>query len=85
MAKYRSKQVEIEAEQFNGTNLLKGMDFNDGGAFVVTIHEQICYVEKGDYIIPEPDGIHFYPCKPDIFEKKYERIQELETSSPATE
>jgi hypothetical protein len=33
-------------------------------------------LEVGDYIIPEPDGEHYYPCKPDIFEKTYERVDE---------
>jgi len=76
MPKYRSKPIEIEAEQFDGRNLLKGMDWDMGGAFVTTIHEQRCYVMPFDYIIPEPDGIHYYPCKPDIFEKKYELINQ---------
>lgn len=39
---------------------------------VVTIHGQATKVIEGDWIITEPDGVHFYPCKPDIFEKTYE-------------
>lgn len=42
-------------------------------AWVETIHRgQTVKVQEGDWIIPEPDGEHFYPCKPDIFEKTYE-------------
>lgn len=77
MPKFRKIPVEIYAEQFDGTNLLKGMDWDMGGAYVRTIHNnQQCYVMPGDWIIPEPDGIHFYPCKPDIFKKAYEKVQD---------
>ena len=42
-------------------------------AWVETIHKgQTVKVEEGDWIIPEPDGEHYYPCKHDIFEKTYE-------------
>lgn len=37
----------------------------------VTIHGQRTKVEIGDWIITEPDGIHHYPCKPDIFAQRY--------------
>lgn len=30
------------------------------------------YADKGDYVIKGVNG-EFYPCKPDIFEKTYER------------
>lgn len=44
-------------------------------AWVETIHEgQRVEIKEGDFIIPEPDGIHYYPCKPDIFEKTYEKV-----------
>ena len=40
---------------------------------VHTIHNnQIVNLEIGDFILPEPDGIHFYPVKPDIFNETYE-------------
>lgn len=32
-------------------------------------------ISKGDYIIKGLRG-EFYPCKPDVFEKKYELIEE---------
>ena len=45
-------------------------------AWVETIHaEQNIEVKEGDYIIPEPDGIHYYACKPDIFEKNHEKVE----------
>ena len=33
------------------------------------------YAEIGDYIIKGVNG-EFYPCKPDIFEKTYEVVDE---------
>ena len=41
---------------------------------VTTIHGQRTRVTIGDWIITEPDGIHHYPCKPDIFDLTYELI-----------
>ena len=41
-------------------------------AYVVTIHNQKAYLADGDWIIVEPDGVHHYPCKPDIFAATYE-------------
>lgn len=41
---------------------------------VTTIHGQETEVTIGDWIITEPDGRHFYPCKPDIFEMTYDKI-----------
>lgn len=44
-------------------------------AFVTTIHGQQTHVVPGDWIITEPDGIHHYPCKPDIFAATYEPVE----------
>lgn len=40
--------------------------------YVITIHGQITYLADGDWIITEPDKVHYYPCKPDIFNNNYE-------------
>lgn len=37
--------------------------------------EGVMHAEPGDYIIKGVNG-EFYPCKPDIFEKTYERVEE---------
>ena len=42
---------------------------------VTTIHGQETDVTVGDWIITEPDGEHFYPCKPDIFELTYDKVE----------
>lgn len=85
--KFRKKPVVIEAVQFTQeiqdrheqlmTPLPKGVERahagdNAGEYYVVTIHGQETWIVPGDWIMPEPDGIHFYPCKDDIFRKTYE-------------
>ncbi len=85
MAKYRKKPVVIEAVQYiEYGKLVKGM-CNSTSCFVSvnnkphvhTIHDnQTVDLEVGDYVIPEPDGIHFYSCKPDIFAAAYEPVEE---------
>ena len=45
---------------------------NSASFWVTTIHGQPTSVVMGDWIILEPDGRHFYPCEPDIFEATYE-------------
>lgn len=85
MALYRKKPVVIEAEQYLGEDhrpYPKGvcdcgrmMSGIPGGCqpHVHTIHDnQRVDLAPGDWIIPEPDGIHFYPCKQEIFEATYE-------------
>jgi len=77
MAKYRTKPMIKEASQFLGVGhpLPEGvlLDFASY-PYVVTVHGQKTYVKVGDYIVTEPDGIHYYPCKPDIFEKGHELL-----------
>ena len=83
MAKYRKKSVVIEPEQYiSYGNLAKGMcnsvscyNLGNNKPHVHTIHKgQIVNLEVGDWIIPEPDGEHYYPCKADIFDKTYEKV-----------
>ncbi len=85
MAKYRKKPIVIEAEQYKEYGkLVKGM-CNSTSCYtagnttphVHTIHDnQIVILTTGDWVIPEPDGEHFYPCKPDIFAKIYEKVED---------
>jgi hypothetical protein len=83
MPKFRKKLVVIEAVQYaEHEKLVKGMcnstscyTSGNNRPHVHTIHDgQIVNLEVGDWIIPEPDGEHFYPCKPDIFEATYEAV-----------
>lgn len=83
--KFRKKPVEIEAEQFNPEQKERFSDFimealcnRSHTAKVwgdVHIHtlEGNMIVRPGDWIIKGIKG-EFYPCKPDIFEATYEKI-----------
>jgi len=89
MAKYRKKPIIIDAIQYNGQNLNLVMDFigdpdgtsgeyfvchNTGGIAIPTL-EGTMIASLNDYIIKGIKG-EFYPCKPDIFENSYDRVDE---------
>ena len=98
--KYKKLPVEIEAEQWNGQNVvdiynfLEGTNYEcelegvktEGKNFYIKFENKCCTMGSliiktlegdmkaniGDYIIKGING-EYYPCKPDIFEKTYER------------
>lgn len=90
MAKFRKKPVVIEAEQYRHPSMqprgvcfctqgapVASEDPSESRAHVHTIHDgQIVMLEPGDWIIPEPDGEHFYPCKDSIFQATYEPVDD---------
>lgn len=81
--KYRKKPVEIEAVQFTdddydtlvsiGSMGLKPKVLHDPLRIEINTLEGFMTASKGDWIIKGVNG-EFYPCKPDIFEKTYERV-----------
>lgn len=80
MPKYQKLPVVIEAVQYaEYGKLVKGMcnsmscyQSGNDKPHVHTIHDsQVVNLEVGDFVIPEPDGKHFYPVKPEIFEATY--------------
>ena len=81
--KFIKKPIVIEAEQYvEYGKLVIGM-CNSLSCFsrvckephVHTIHDnQIVLLEIGDWVVPETDGVHFYPIKPDVMEKTYDRV-----------
>lgn len=81
--KYRNKPVVIEAIQWTGKNANEIAKFADGNAIKevfdssFTIHtlEGTMKASVGDYIIKGVNG-EFYPCKPDIFEKIYDKVDD---------
>lgn len=90
--KYRKKPVVIEAVQWTGENRAEINKFCRNKAFFIPdrqdtegyvtalqlfidSREGIMRAETGDYIIKGVNG-EFYPCKPDVFEKTYERVAE---------
>ena len=81
--KFRKKPVVIEAIQWNGGNyeeikgfvgksLLGGLDDDD---LLIKTLEGNHRANKNDWIIKGVKG-EFYPCKPDIFEQTYDKVEE---------
>lgn len=79
--KFRKKPVVIEAEQYlEGPNHdfpfieLDVLQYDEDGHFqYIETLEGAMKVSDGDWIIKGVNG-EFYPCKPDIFKKTYERV-----------
>lgn len=88
MPKYRKKPVVIEAVKWEGTKeawdkiLKMGLENWEPGEigsntfYIETLGGDI-KVYIGDYIIKGVNG-EFYPCKPDIFHKTYEKVEEVD-------
>lgn len=90
--KFRKKPVEILAVRFNGYNGISLNKWSDGAVVPSPVLErtkanptgeylQIKTLEGtmtaivGDWIIRGVKG-EFYPCKPDIFEATYEKVED---------
>lgn len=85
--KYKKKPVVVEAIQFTGRNCFDVLRFMNRASdiweadLMQTDHPTIYTLEgdmtasPGDYIIKGIKG-EFYPCKPDIFEATYEKVEE---------
>lgn len=72
--KFRKRPIVVEANQFTkrGCCPLGVQTEEDGTHYVVTIHGQKTPVVEGDWIIQETDGVHYYPCKDDVFRATYQ-------------
>lgn len=73
--KFCRKPGLIEANQFQhgATAPLGCRSREDGSTYVTTIHGDDITLVPGDWVIMERDGVHAYPCKPDVFEATYEK------------
>ncbi|MCC1500990.1 DUF1642 domain-containing protein [Enterococcus hirae] len=82
---YRKKPVVVEAMLLTEENLLEVKEWCNGelvpnaetsgyDLYISTL-EGIMHADINDYIIQGVEG-EFYPCKPDIFEKTYEVVEE---------
>jgi hypothetical protein len=81
--KYRKKPVVIEAIQYDGSgksisdiycNLGNKFSIRGDNLYIQTLEGEM-RANVGDYIIKGVNG-ELYPCKPDIFEKIYEPVNE---------
>lgn len=84
--RYRKKPVIIDALEWTEINQRAMFEFLgenfyidnrvEGGLIIKTLEgEHVAAI--GDYIIKGIQG-EFYPCKPDIFAKTYEKVREHE-------
>ena len=90
--KFRKKPVTVEAVRWTGENREEIRTFCPRDAFfaparqdteghitawqlLIDSLEGIMYAETGDYIIKGVKG-EYYPCKANIFEETYERVEE---------
>ena len=82
--KYKTKPCEIEAVEWVGSNFEEINDFTNGKSrmelmfsgnyeLVIETLEGNMMASIGDFIIKGLRG-EFYPCKPDVFHKKYEEV-----------
>ena len=89
MPKFRKKPVVVEAMRLTKDNYNIIKDWIGKKSFclhrdektsfplavVVKTLEGDMYARVGDWIIKGVEG-EFYPCKPDIFEKTYEKVDD---------
>ena len=82
MARYRKKPVEIEAVQYTGIHsdeiiaFMSGTtyEFDPSAGIRIPTLEGVMLARPYDWIIRGIKG-EFYPCKRDIFEATYERVE----------
>ena len=83
--KYRKKPVVIDALKWTGLNFMELVEFIGGeeARHKISLHSHGLYIKTlegdmkandGDWIIKGVKG-EFYPCKPDIFEETYEKVE----------
>jgi len=84
--KFRKKPIVIDAEYYDGspemnrylidwTRSSQTPMYMDKGELLVNTLECTMIVQKGDYVIKGWLG-EFYPCKSNIFEQTYEKVEE---------
>lgn len=82
--KYRKKPVVVEAVQWRGDNVDEVKEFVGQFLLVDSILQRMYIstlegrmeVKLNDYIIKGVDR-EFYPCKPAVFEKTYDIVEEV--------
>lgn len=79
--KVQTYRVKIQAIQFTENNWDEVEEFCEGDAynfdetgFTITTLEGFKPISYGDFIIKDVNG-EIYPCKPDIFKKTYEYVE----------
>lgn len=76
---YRKKPITITAVQYTGNNLEEVLRFTgdlayiDARGLIIRTLEGEHIASVNDYIIRGIQG-EYYPCKPDIFVKTYDKV-----------
>nr|DAV45289.1 MAG TPA: PGDYG protein [Caudoviricetes sp.] len=82
MPYYRKKPISVEAREYTGDNYIELRDWSDfhvllseynGKTPCVYTLEGPTWFDEGDYIIKGAHG-EFYPCRKDVFEETYEKV-----------
>ena len=83
--KYKTKPCEIEAIKWDGNNFKEIIEFTNGKSRMELMfsgnYELVIETLEGGMIAANDDFIikglrgEFYPCKPDVFHKKYEEVE----------
>lgn len=86
--KFRKKPIVIDAEQWFPNKQVRGVCYCQDGALaarnaiapapahVHTMHAgQIVHLHSGDWVVPEPDGEHFYPIKDAVLAATYDPVE----------
>lgn len=90
MPQFRRRPTIITAEQYrnepfgwpSGVCTCDAFSVGGHGPHVHTMHgNQIVELENGDWIVPEPDGVHFYPVADEVMRSTYELIEETDDAS----
>lgn len=84
ISKYVKKPVVVEAVKYTGQNKSEIQSFVgkelvqrlDGSLQIETLEGIMC-ANVGDYVIKGVSG-EFYPCKPIIFNKTYDLVEQTE-------
>lgn len=85
MAKFKRRPKVIEAEQYHNVPhgwpkgvcaACDGVGLSVGPHVHTMYNSQIVELEDGDWIVPEPDGAHYYPIKDEVFRGTYEPVED---------
>lgn len=68
---YQDAPLPAETHEFMGTT----PEQEAPRFFVTTIHGQRAFLAPGDWVIPEPKGDGYYPCKDEVFRSRYDLVE----------
>ncbi len=82
LEEYKTKPTTVKAIRYTVVNF-EQVKQAVGSGFVAFMGDQLCVIGKqgavpvnpGDYIIMEMDGSGAYPCDPNHFNAKYEKVE----------